>query len=83
MAYLERIPLRPPCCCDPVVVDTYHVLKIQKDRSKALPCPTFHFPLSKMLAVGTQLCVPAAVAGVQVALEKLQRGVSPRPLDYR
>lgn len=29
-----------------------------------------------------KLCVPTAVAGVQAALSRLQRGVPPRPLDY-
>lgn len=57
------------------------VEKLQKDPSNPPPFPTLNLPLPKLLAV--QLCVPAAVAGVQAALEKLQRGVSPRPLDYR
>ena len=33
--------------------------------------------------VSPQLCVPAAVVGIEAALERLQRGVPPRPLDYR
>eukprot|EP00903_Cladosiphon_okamuranus_P006434 g6295.t1 len=45
----------------------------------------FRVPHSSTLtksAFYNKLCVPAAVAGVQAALEKLQRGVPPRPLDY-
>lgn len=36
-----------------------------------------------VLNITPQLCVPAALAGVQAALERLQHGVPPRPLDYR
>ena len=33
--------------------------------------------------ISPQLCVPAALDGVQAALERLQHGVPPRPLNYR
>ncbi|CAM9684180.1 unnamed protein product [Ascophyllum nodosum] len=45
----------------------------------------FSVPHSRTLsksAFYNKLCVPAAVAGVNAALGKLQRGVPPRPLDY-